>query len=79
MSRYCARIGVKPATLTPRQERVLALWSQGIRHKAIGEMLHISDKTVNSTLDRVQINLMLNDRWQLREYARLLGMDKVSA
>ena len=70
---------MKPAPLTPRQERVLALWAQGIRHKAIGEMLHISDKTVNSTLDRVQINLALDDRWQLREYARLLGMDKVSA
>jgi DNA-binding CsgD family transcriptional regulator len=66
-----------PYTLTPRQRQVLALYMQGMTYQAIADMLHIKARTVNTTLDRCQLDLHLESREALRLYARLNDLDKV--
>lgn len=63
--------------ITPRQRQVIALWMQGMAYKAIGDMLHIKPASVNHTLDQAQWRLQLEDRKQLRAYARFHGLDRV--
>jgi DNA-binding NarL/FixJ family response regulator len=66
-----------PISLTLRQEQVLALYAQRIKREQIAARLSISIKTVDIMLDRCQERLYLKDRWQLRDYARANGYDKI--
>jgi DNA-binding NarL/FixJ family response regulator len=63
--------------LTARERRALSLYAQGIKQKAIAELMHISVHTVVNHLDRCQQHLLLHNRLELKMYARMQGLDKV--
>jgi DNA-binding NarL/FixJ family response regulator len=58
--------------LSPRERQILLLVAQGRSSSAIGEMLHLSSKTVDTYRSRLMAKLQLADvpalvRWAIRE------------
>lgn len=61
-----ARVAV---SMTPRERDVIALISEGLSNKAMGERLEISVHTVKSHLRNIMEKLALHSRLQLAAYA----------
>jgi two-component system nitrate/nitrite response regulator NarL len=64
----------KIASLTDREEQVVALVCEGLRNKQIAERLFISDTTVRHHLTSIFSKLGLSDRLELVIYAYRLGL-----
>ena len=54
-----------PGSLTVREREITALAVQGMSAKAIGELLHIGERTVESHLARVYVKFGVHSRQQL--------------
>jgi len=59
----------KIASLTPREREVIALVSEGLKNKAIGERLFISETTVTHHLSSIYSKLGVADRLELVVFA----------
>jgi len=59
----------KIKTLTPRETDVIALVTEGLKNKAIGERLFISETTVTHHLSSIYSKLGVSDRLELVVYA----------
>ena len=59
----------KIATLTPREREVITLVSEGLKNKAIGGRLFISETTVTHHLSSIYAKLGVSDRLELVVYA----------
>ena len=57
------------ASLTPREREVVALVSEGLKNKAIGERLFISETTVTHHLSSIYSKLGVSDRLELVVFA----------
>jgi len=62
-------LAVQIATLTPREHEVIALVSQGLKNKVIGEKLFISETTVRHHLTKVFEKLGVSNRLELILFA----------
>ena len=62
-------LAVKIAGLTPREHEVIALVSQGLKNKVIGEKLFISETTVRHHLTKVFEKLGVSNRLELILFA----------
>jgi two-component system nitrate/nitrite response regulator NarL len=62
-------LAVKIASLTPREHEVIALVSEGLKNKAIGERLFISETTVRHHLTSVFDKLGVSNRLELIIFA----------
>ena len=60
--------------LTPREIEIVRLVSEGLRNKAIGERLHISEGTVKVHLHNIYEKLGIDGRVALTRYAREKGL-----
>ena len=60
--------------LTPREREVLKLIAEAYTNKAIGEMLHLSEKTVESHRANLMRKLGMRDRVELVRYAIRRGL-----
>ena len=67
----------KIARLTPREREVVALVSEGLKNKLIGERLYISETTVTHHLSSVFSKLEVSDRLELIIYAFRHGLAKM--
>jgi DNA-binding NarL/FixJ family response regulator len=67
----------KIASLTPREREVVALVSEGLKNKLIGERLFISETTVTHHLSSVFSKLDVSDRLELIIYAFRHGLAKI--
>ena len=67
----------KIASLTPREREVVALVSEGLKNKLIGERLYISETTVTHHLSSVFSKLEVSDRLELIIYAFRHGLVKM--
>ena len=67
----------KIARLTPREREVVALVSEGLKNKLIGERLYISETTVTHHLRSVLSKLEVSDRLELIIYAFRHGLAKM--
>ena len=67
----------KIASLTPREREVVALVSEGLKNKLIGERLYISETTVTHHLSSVFSKLEVSDRLELIIYAVRHGLAKM--
>lgn len=67
----------KIASLTPREREVVALVSEGLKNKLIGERLYISETTVTHHLSSVFSKLEVSDRLELIIYALRHGLAKM--
>lgn len=56
-------------TLTPRECQILDMMADALSTRAIGQKLHISEKTVHSYFLIIRIKLDLPDRNHLMRYA----------
>ena len=56
-----------PGSLTGREREIAALAVQGITSRAIGELLHIGERTVESHLARVYLKFGVHSRQQLTD------------
>jgi len=65
---------VKVSSLTPREREVITLISQGLKNKAIGERLFISETTVRHHLTSVFEKLGISSRLELIIYAFTQGL-----
>jgi two-component system NarL family response regulator len=54
--------------LTPRQQEILSLVAQGVIYKAIGERLHLSEKTIKYHMGRILEKLQVESRAQAIAY-----------
>jgi DNA-binding NarL/FixJ family response regulator len=61
--------GPKISSLTPREREVIALVSEGLKNKQIGERLFISETTVTHHLSSIYSKLGVSDRLELVIYA----------
>lgn len=68
---------VKIGSLTPREREVVALVSEGLKNKLIGERLFISETTVTHHLSSVFSKLDVSDRLELIIYAFRHGLAKM--
>ena len=68
---------VKISSLTPREREVVALVSEGLKNKLIGERLFISETTVTHHLSSVFSKLDVSDRLELIIYALRHGLAKM--
>ncbi len=59
----------KIKTLTPREREVITLVTEGLKNKAIGERLFISETTVTHHLSSIYSKLDVSDRLELVVYA----------
>jgi DNA-binding NarL/FixJ family response regulator len=59
----------KIGALTAREREVIALVSEGLKNKAIGERLFISETTVTHHLSSIYSKLGVSDRLELVVYA----------
>lgn len=59
----------KISSLTPREREVIALVSEGLKNKLIGERLFISETTVTHHLSSIYSKLGVSDRLELVIYA----------
>ena len=62
--------------LTPREEEVLQLLTQGITYKGVAEKLFISETTVKTHVNNIFQKLQVKDRTQAVLYALKHGFDK---
>ena len=62
-------LAVKIACLTPREHQVIALVSEGLKNKVIGEKLFISETTVRHHLTKVFEKLGVSNRLELILFA----------
>jgi DNA-binding NarL/FixJ family response regulator len=60
---------IKIKSLTPREREVVALVSEGLKNKQIGERLFISETTVTHHLSSIYSKLAVSDRLELVIYA----------
>jgi DNA-binding NarL/FixJ family response regulator len=67
----------KIGNLTAREREIVVLIGEGLRNKAIGERLCISEKTVRHYLTSIFNKLELTDRLELMIYAYQHGLAKV--
>ncbi|MFP5363488.1 MAG: response regulator [Thermoleophilia bacterium] len=65
---------LQPDPLSPRETEVVKLIAEGLTGRAIGELLHISEKTVERHRSNVFEKLGLNDRVALTRYAIRRGL-----
>ena len=56
-----------PGSLTGREREITALAVQGMSARAIGELLHIGERTVESHLARVYLKFGVHSRQQLAD------------
>jgi DNA-binding NarL/FixJ family response regulator len=63
-----------PNPLTPREVEIVRMVSQGLRNKAIGERLSISEGTVKVHLHNIYRKLEIDGRHALATYAREHGL-----
>ncbi len=63
-----------PDPLSPRESEVVKLIAEGLTSREIGELLHISDKTVERHRSNVLDKLGLRDRVALTRYAIRRGL-----
>ena len=61
--------GAKIKTLTPREREVIALVSEGLKNKQIGERLFITETTVTHHLSSIYSKLGVSDRLELVIYS----------
>jgi DNA-binding NarL/FixJ family response regulator len=66
--------GEQPGVLTPREEEVVKLIAEAHTNKEIAEILHLSEKTVESHRARVLQKLGMRDRVELVRYAIRQGL-----
>jgi DNA-binding NarL/FixJ family response regulator len=66
--------GEQPAELTPREQEVVKLIAEAHTNKEIAEILHLSEKTVESHRARVLQKLGMRDRVELVRYAIRQGL-----
>ena len=66
--------GDDPAELTPREQEVVKLIAEAHTNKEIAEILHLSEKTVESHRARVLQKLGMRDRVELVRYAIRRGL-----
>jgi DNA-binding NarL/FixJ family response regulator len=69
---------IRIESLTRRELEVLALVTEGLRNKQIGERLFISEATVRNHLTSILSKLDLSDRFDLAVYAFRRGMAKAT-
>jgi len=69
--------GGKISSLTPREREVIALVSEGLKNKLIGERLFISETTVTHHLSSIFSKLDVSDRLELIIYAFRHGLAKL--
>ena len=67
----------KISSLTPREREVIALVSEGLKNKLIGERLFISETTVTHHLSSIFSKLDVSDRLELIIYAFRYGLAKI--
>jgi two-component system nitrate/nitrite response regulator NarL len=67
-------LAVKIASLTPRENEVIALVSEGLKNKVIGEKLFISETTVRHHLTSVFEKLEVSNRLELILFAFSQGL-----
>ena len=67
----------KISTLTAREQEIIALVGEGLRNKAIGERLYISEKTVQHYLTSIFTKLEVTDRLELMIYAYQHGLARL--
>ena len=70
-------LAVKIAELTPREHEVIALVSQGLNNKVIGEKLFISETTVRHHLTKVFEKLGVSNRLELILFAFGQGLARL--
>jgi DNA-binding NarL/FixJ family response regulator len=66
--------GDDPAELSPREQEVVKLIAEAHTNKEIAEILHLSEKTVESHRGRVLQKLGMRDRVELVRYAIRQGL-----
>ena len=66
--------GGQPVELTPREQEVVKLIAEAHTNKEIAEILHLSEKTVESHRARVLQKLGMRDRVELVRYAIRQGL-----
>jgi DNA-binding NarL/FixJ family response regulator len=66
--------GDEPQELTPREQEVVKLIAEAHTNKEIAEILHLSEKTVESHRGRVLQKLGMRDRVELVRYAIRRGL-----
>jgi DNA-binding NarL/FixJ family response regulator len=64
----------QPSELTPREQEVVKLIAEAHTNKEIAEILHLSEKTVESHRGRVLQKLGMRDRVELVRYAIRRGL-----
>jgi DNA-binding NarL/FixJ family response regulator len=62
--------------LTPRQIEVLALVSQGLTYKEVGQKLFLTEATIKYHMGEIVERLHLENRRQAVEYARRMKLDR---
>jgi DNA-binding NarL/FixJ family response regulator len=66
--------GDQPEELTPREQEIVKLIAEAHTNKSIAEILHLSEKTVESHRSRVLQKLGMRDRVELVRYAIRRGL-----
>jgi len=66
--------GDQPDELTPREQEIVKLIAEAHTNKSIAEILHLSEKTVESHRARVLQKLGMRDRVELVRYAIRRGL-----
>jgi DNA-binding NarL/FixJ family response regulator len=66
--------GEQPEELTPREQEIVKLIAEAHTNKSIAEILHLSEKTVESHRARVLQKLGMRDRVELVRYAIRRGL-----
>jgi DNA-binding NarL/FixJ family response regulator len=65
-----------PEALSPREVEVLALVTEGLTYKQIGEKLFVSERTVKYHMAEIISRLHVNGRLDAIEYARRTGLTR---
>ncbi len=63
-----------PASLSARDQEVLALVAQGMKYKEVAAKLFVSERTVKSHMGQIVERLHLKNRGEAVEYARRAGL-----
>ena len=71
---FLERGGEQPSELTPREQEVVKLIAEAHTNKEIAEILHLSEKTVESHRSHVLQKLGMRDRVELVRYAIRSGL-----
>jgi DNA-binding NarL/FixJ family response regulator len=66
--------GEQPEELTPREQEIVKLIAEAHTNRSIAEILHLSEKTVESHRSRVLQKLGMRDRVELVRYAIRRGL-----